>query len=450
MALKSSNKIDTNTYEIEVTVDGETFKKACTSAYLKGRKNIQVPGFRKGKATQGMIEKLYGEGVFYEEALDEVYPAAVSAAFDEAGLEVVDAPFDLEIPVMDKENGVEMKMKVTTYPEVKLGDYKGLKVAKLPTEATDEDVDNELKALQERNSRLIVADDRAAQNGDTVSLDFEGFVDGVAFEGGKGEDFQLKLGSGQFIPGFEEQVAGHKIDEDFDVTVTFPEDYQMTDYAGKEAVFKCKIHSISKEEIPELTDDFVKEISDFDTVDEWKADAKKKLEENAEQTAKVGFENALVAKLIDKVQDPIPHCMFEQRADGMMDAFANQLKGQNVDLDLYLQYTGMTKDQLKETYLERAENEVKLRLALEKIAELEGLEVADEELDAELTKLAEQYNMTLDDVKARIPVAEYKLDMLVTKALDLVKDSAVVDNSEPAEAEAEKAEEAPAEDKDAE
>ena len=209
----------------------------------------------------------------------------------------------------------------------------------------------------------------------------------------------------------------------------------MTDYAGKEAVFKCKIHSISKEEIPELTDDFVKEISDFDTVDEWKADAKKKLEENAEQTAKVGFENALVAKLIDKVQDPIPHCMFEQRADGMMDAFANQLKGQNVDLDLYLQYTGMTKDQLKETYLERAENEVKLRLALEKIAELEGLEVADEELDAELTKLAEQYNMTLDDVKARIPVAEYKLDMLVTKALDLVKDSAVVDNSEPAEAE---------------
>ncbi|MBS1311859.1 MAG: trigger factor, partial [Ruminococcus sp.] len=225
---------------------------------------------------------------------------------------------------------------------------------------------------------------------------------------------------------------------------------QMTDYAGKEAVFKCKIHSISKEEIPELTDDFVKEISDFDTVDEWKADAKKKLEENAEQTAKVGFENALVAKLIDKVQDPIPHCMFEQRADSMMDAFANQLKGQNVDLDLYLQYTGMTKDQLKETYLERAENEVKLRLALEKIAELEGLEVADEELDAELTKLAEQYNMTLDDVKARIPVAEYKLDMLVTKALDLVKDSAVVDNSEPAEAEAEKAEEAPAEDKDAE
>lgn len=294
---------------------------------------------------------------------------------------------------------------------------------------------------------MVSVDDRAAEMGDEVTLDFEGFFGDTPFEGGKGEDFQLKLGSGQFIPGFEEQVAGHKIDEDFDVTVTFPEDYQMTDYAGKEAVFKCKIHSISKEEIPELTDDFVKEISDFDTVDEWKADAKKKLEENAEQTAKVGFENALVAKLIDKVQDPIPHCMFEQRADGMMDAFANQLKGQNVDLDLYLQYTGMTKDQLKETYLERAENEVKLRLALEKIAELEGLEVADEELDAELTKLAEQYNMTLDDVKARIPVAEYKLDMLVTKALDLVKDSAVVDNSEPAEAEAE---EAPAEDKDAE
>ena len=341
----------------------------------------------------------------------------------------------VEVTSVSKEDGATVKIICVTKPEIHIADYKGMTAPKEDKEITDEDVAKQAENVCKRNAKMVSVDDRAAEMGDEVTLDFEGFFGDTAFEGGKGEDFQLKLGSGQFIPGFEEQVAGHKIDEDFDVTVTFPEDYQMTDYAGKEAVFKCKIHSISKEEIPELTDDFVKEISDFDTVDEWKADAKKKLEENAEQTAKVGFENALVAKLIDKVQDPIPHCMFEQRADGMMDAFANQLKGQNVDLDLYLQYTGMTKDQLKETYLERAENEVKLRLALEKIAELEGLEVADEELDAELTKLAEQYNMTLDDVKARIPVAEYKLDMLVTKALDLVKDSAVVDNSEPAEAE---------------
>ena len=410
MILKSSEKTDVNMTELVATVDAETFEKAIEAVYQRQKKNISLPGFRKGKVPRRLCERTYGEGVFFEDALNLILNMEMPGVIAEAALNLVDAPKE------DKE-------------------------------ITDEDVAKQAENVCKRNAKMVSVDDRAAEMGDEVTLDFEGFFGDTPFEGGKGEDFQLKLGSGQFIPGFEEQVAGHKIDEDFDVTVTFPEDYQMTDYAGKEAVFKCKIHSISKEEIPELTDDFVKEISDFDTVDEWKADAKKKLEENAEQTAKVGFENALVAKLIDKVQDPIPHCMFEQRADSMMDAFANQLKGQNVDLDLYLQYTGMTKDQLKETYLERAENEVKLRLALEKIAELEGLEVADEELDAELTKLAEQYNMTLDDVKARIPVAEYKLDMLVTKALDLVKDSAVVDNSEPAEAEAE---EAPAEDKDAE
>jgi trigger factor len=276
---------------------------------------------------------------------------------------------------------------------------------------------------------MVSIDDRAAEIGDEVTIDFEGFFGDTAFEGGKGEDFQLKLGSGQFIPGFEDQVAGHSIDEAFDVTVTFPEDYQMTEYAGKEAVFKCLIHAISHEELPELTDDFIKEVSNFDTVEEWKADTKKKMQENADQTAQVGFENALIEKLISKVEDPIPHCMFEQRADSLMESFANRLKQQNVDMDLYLQYTGMTQDDLKATYLDRAESEVKLRLALEKIAELEALEVSDEELDAELSKLAEENNMTLEDVKSRIPVAEYKVDMLVTKALELVKETAVVDNT---------------------
>ena len=433
MAVKNE-QIEKNLVKLTFEVSAEDFDKAINQVYKKNVKKFNVPGYRKGKAPRKIIEKYYTEAVFYDEAINSVLPQAYDEALKESGVESVARP-EIDVEEIKKGEPVVFTALVTTKPEVKLGDYKGIEVEKIDHTVTDEDVDKDIEATQKKNARLITVDDRAIENGDIAVIDFEGFVDDVAFEGGKGEDFQLKLGSGQFIPGFEEQVAGHKIDEDFDVTVTFPEDYQMTDYAGKEAVFKCKIHSISKEEIPELTDDFVKEISDFDTVDEWKADAKKKLEENAEQTAKVGFENALVAKLIDKVQDPIPHCMFEQRADGMMDAFANQLKGQNVDLDLYLQYTGMTKDQLKETYLERAENEVKLRLALEKIAELEGLEVADEELDAELTKLAEQYNMTLDDVKARIPVAEYKLDMLVTKALDLVKDSAVVDNSEPAEAE---------------
>ena len=443
-------KISSNKVKLTFVVPAEDFDKALNQAYLKDRSKINVPGFRKGKAPRAVIERMYGEGVFYDDALDAIFPALYAEAIKEHNIDVVDRP---QVDVQEIGAGKELKFTAEVFvrPDVTLGEYKNLTVEVEPKEVvTEDEIQARISQDQQKGARTIDVTDRGVDYTDTVNLDYAGSVDGVPFEGGTAQGQTLKIGSGAFIPGFEEQVAGHKIDEDFDVTVTFPEDYLMTDYAGKEAVFKCKIHSISKEEIPELTDDFVKEISDFDTVDEWKADAKKKLEENAEQTAKVGFENALVAKLIDKVQDPIPHCMFEQRADSMMDAFANQLKGQNVDLDLYLQYTGMTKDQLKETYLERAENEVKLRLALEKIAELEGLEVADEELDAELTKLAEQYNMTLDDVKARIPVAEYKLDMLVTKALDLVKDSAVVDNSEPAEAEAEKTEEAPAEDKDAE
>lgn len=434
---------------LEVVVDGEAWENAQKKAFNDFKKNVSIKGFRTGKVPEALLKKQISKEAIYDRAVEGVANEALVEAVKEHNLELVARP-TLDYKDASDES-VTLVINCVVSPEVTLGEYKGLDIHKDEVNVTDEDVEAELSKVQDRFADWVLREEgQPAEDGDQVTIDFVGKKDGEPFEGGSGENYPLELGSNTFIPGFEEQLVGVKTDDVKDVTVTFPEDYQMTDYAGKEAVFKCKIHSISKEEIPELTDDFVKEISDFDTVDEWKADAKKKLEENAEQTAKVGFENALVAKLIDKVQDPIPHCMFEQRADGMMDAFANQLKGQNVDLDLYLQYTGMTKDQLKETYLERAENEVKLRLALEKIAELEGLEVADEELDAELTKLAEQYNMTLDDVKARIPVAEYKLDMLVTKALDLVKDSAVVDNSEPAEAEAEKTEEAPAEDKEAE
>ena len=237
MALKSSNKVDVNTYELVITIDSEAFNEACKKAFLKDRKNIQIPGFRKGKATMGMVEKMYGEGAFFEEALDALYPEAVSAAFEEAELNVVDTN-NVNVPVMSKTEGVEITMTVTTYPEVKLGEYKGLKVTKLPTEATDEDIENELLSMQKRNSRLIDVTDRAAEMGDTATIDFEGFTDGVAFEGGKGENYPLELGSGSFIPGFEEQVAGHSIDEEFDVNVTFPEEY-AAELAGKEAVFKC-------------------------------------------------------------------------------------------------------------------------------------------------------------------------------------------------------------------
>lgn len=424
MALKSSNKVDTNTYEIEVTVAPEVFADACKSAYMKQRKSIQIPGFRKGKATQGMIEKVYGEGAFYEEALEIVYPKAVSEAIEEAGLRTVDQPFDLDVPVMSKAEGVEMKMKVTVYPEVKLGDYKGLTATMLPTEATDEDVDAELENMRDRNSRLVSVDDREAQMGDTAEIDFEGFVDGVAFDGGKGENYPLELGSGSFIPGFEEQVAGHKIDEEFDVNVTFPEEY-AAELAGKDAVFKCKIHEIKTKEMPELDDEFVKDVSEFDTLDELKADIKKGLSEKKEADAKADFENQLIEQVVENMECEIPECMFESRTNEMVQDYSYRLQMQGIDLNTYLSYMGQDMDTFKKTFREGAENQVKASIALEAIVAAEKIEVTDEEIDAEVAKLAEQYKMEADQIKSAVPADQLASDIKTRKALDLVVESAV-------------------------
>lgn len=424
MALKSSNKVDTNTYEIEVTVAPEVFADACKSAYMKQRKSIQLPGFRKGKATQGMIEKVYGEGAFYEEALEIVYPKAVSEAIEEAGLRTVDQPFDLDVPVMSKAEGVEMKMKVTVYPEVKLGDYKGLKATMLPTEASDEDVDTELENMRDRNSRLVSVDDREAQMGDTAEIDFEGFVDGVASDGGKGENYPLELGSGSFIPGFEEQVAGHKIDEEFDVNVTFPEEY-AAELAGKDAVFKCKIHEIKTKEMPELDDEFVKDVSEFDTLDELKADIKKSLSEKKEADAKADFENQLIEQVVENMECEIPECMFESRTNEMVQDYSYRLQMQGIDLNTYLSYMGQDMDTFKKTFREGAENQVKASIALEAIVAAENIEVTDEEIDAEVAKLADQYKMEADQIKAAVPADQLASDIKTRKALDLVVESAV-------------------------
>ncbi len=425
MALKSSNKVDTNTYEIEVTVDSETFNDACKKAYLKGRKDIQIPGFRKGKATQGMIEKMYGEGAFFEEALDIVYPDAVSSAIEEAELKVVDAPFDLEIPVMSKAEGVEMKMKVTTYPEVKLGKYKELEATKLSTEATDEDVENELKQMQERNSRLIDVTDRAAEMGDTATIDFEGFTDGVAFDGGKGENYPLELGSGSFIPGFEEQVAGHKVDEEFDVNVTFPEEY-AEELAGKEAVFKCKIHEIKSKELPELDDEFAKDVSEFDTLDEVKEDLKKQISEKKENDAKYDLENQLLEQVVEGMEAEIPECMFAKRTDEMIQDYAYRLQMQGLDLETYLKYMGQDMDTFKSSFKDGAEKQVKVSIALAAIVDAENIEVTDEEIDAEAAKIGEQYGMDAEQVKKAVPAEQLVEDIKRNKAVDLIIESAVI------------------------
>ena len=423
MALKSSNKVDTNTYEIEVTVDAQTFADACKSAYMKQRKSIQIPGFRKGKATQGMVEKVYGEGAFYEEALEILYPNAVQSAIDEAELKVVGQPFDLDVPVMSKAEGVEMKMKVTTYPEVKLGEYKGLEAKMLDTEATDDDVAEELKNMQDRNSRLVTVEDIAAEMGDTAEIDFEGFVDGVAFEGGKGENYPLELGSGSFIPGFEEQVVGHKSEEEFDVNVTFPEEY-AEELAGKDAVFKCKIHEIKSKELPELDDDFAKDVSEFDTLDELKADLKKQIGERKTASANTDFENQLLEQVCDNMEVEIPECMFDQKCDEMIQDYAYRLQMQGIDLNTYLGYLGQTQEQFKAQFMDGAKQQVKTQIALDAIVEAEKLEATEDEINAEIDKLAAQYDMEADKIKAAVPQDQIAKDVTTKKAVDLIVNSA--------------------------
>jgi len=423
MALKSSNKIDTNTYEVEVTVDPLTFVEACKTAFMKQRKSIQLPGFRKGKATQGMVEKIYGEGAFYEDALEIVYPNAVQSAIDEAGLRIVDQPYDLDVSIINKADGVEMKFKVTTYPEVKLGDYKGLEAEMLSAEVSDEDVENELKALQDRNSRLVTVEDRAAEMGDSVELDFEGFVDGVAFDGGKGENYPLELGTGAFIPGFEEQVAGHNSEEEFDVNVTFPEEYEAS-LAGKEAVFKCKIHEIKRKELPELDDDFAKDVSEFDTLDELKDDIKKQIAERKEKEAKADFENKLLELVIEKIEAEIPECMFNQKVDEMVQDYAYRLQMQGLDLNTYLQYMGQTIEQFKTQFEEGAKKQVMVALALEAIVEAEKIEATEDEISEEVVKLAKQYDMDADQIRAAVPEEQLANDIKNRKAVDLIVESA--------------------------
>ena len=424
MALKSSNKVDTNVYEIEVTVDAQTFADACKSAYMRQRKSIQLPGFRKGKAPMGMVEKAYGEAVFYEDALEIVYPQAVQAAIDEAELRVVDQPFDLDVPVMSKSEGVEMKMKVTVYPEVKLGKYKGLKAEYGETEATDDDVAEELKNMQERNSRLVSVEDRPAEMGDTAEIDFEGFVDGEAFDGGKGENYPLELGSGSFIPGFEEQVAGHNVDDEFDVNVTFPEEYQA-DLAGKEAVFKCKIHEIKKKELPELDDEFAKDVDEeVETLDELKEKLTKQISEKKAEDAKREFENALIQQVIDNMEAEVPECMNTQKVDELVQDYGYRLQMQGIDINTYLQYLGQTMDDFKKQFEDGAKQQVRVAIALEEIAKAENIEATEQEINAEVDKLAEQYGMDAEQIKAAVPTEQLENDIKTRKAVDVVVDSA--------------------------
>ncbi|MCQ2459685.1 MAG: trigger factor [Ruminococcus sp.] len=428
MSLKSSNKTDVNTTELVISIDAEKFEAAVEQEYQRQKKNIQINGFRKGKVTRKMAEKTFGEGAFYEGAINALLGPELEMAVTETGLNLVDTP-SVEVTSISKEDGVEIKAVCVTKPEIEISDYRGIKAAKVVKEITEEDIEKQIDIIRKKNARIVSVEDRAAQMDDEVTIDFEGFFGDEAFEGGKGEDHQLRLGSGQFIPGFEDQIVGHNIGDNFDVNVTFPENYQMEDYAGKAATFKVALKAISYEELPEINDDLIKDATEFDTVAEYKDDIKAKLEESAVKQADAVFENAIMEALINKVDAPIPNCMFEQRITALMRDFQQQLQSQGMDIKMYYQFTGMNEDTMRDTYRDRAVGEVKLRLALEKIAEIEKLEVTEEEINNGLSEIAAANNIDVEMVKRFIPIEDYKNDMLVQKAVELVKDNAVVDNS---------------------
>lgn len=425
MSLKATNNVETNKYELEIEISAEDFEAAIEKAYLKARKNIAMPGFRKGKAPRKLIEKEYGEQVFFEDAVNLLYAPVVNGAVEESGLELVTRP-EVEVTEISKENGVKLKATCITKPEVEVKDYKGIEVEKVVNPVTDEDINKQLDALREKNVTVETVDDRAAESGDDVVIDFEGFKDDVAFEGGKAEDFTLSLGSGQFIPGFEDQIVGHNAGEEFDINVTFPEEYQVKELAGAPAVFKIKLKSISKKVMPELDDDMVKDSTEFDTVDEYKADVKKKLEEANEKHADSEVEAKIFDKVIENMTAEIPQVMFDNRVNEMIGELEQRLAPQGISLDLYMQYTGQTIDTVKKAYAEQAEKQVKLRLALEKIAKLENIEVTEDELKAEFDKLAEAYKLDVDQIKQFIHDDDLKKDIAVGKAVDLIKDAAVI------------------------
>ena len=423
MEIISQNNTATNTTAIEFSFTAEEFENAISAAYNKRKKSITVPGFRKGKAPRKVIEAQYGESVFYDDAVNSLYNQNIVAVIDKTGLDVVDVE-NTEVVEVSKENGVKFKADIITKPVVEISDYKGLEVKKTTKTVDDAAVDAEIEKVRNRNARSISVEDRAAQIGDTAVIDFEGFLDGVAFEGGKGEKFPLELGSGSFIPGFEEQVAGKNIGEDFDVNVTFPEHYQAENLAGKPAVFKCKLHEIKGKELPNVDDEFVKDVSEFDTLDEYKADIKSKLKKAAPDEASTNLDNALVDAVIGKMKAEVPQVMYQRRIDEIVREWSARNR---ISVEDYLKYTGVTMDQFRANFTEVAKRQVDLRLALEKIAELENITVSDEDVEKEYADMAEQYKMEADKIKAAVPADAIKNDLKIEKALDLVRDSAKIE-----------------------
>ena len=421
MSLIKKELTEKSGFELEFSVSREVYEKAEYEAYRKNVKSINIPGFRKGKAPKAIIEKYYGKGIWFEDAINECIPEAFEEAVKEAGITIVGQPqFDL----VSNDGDIVLKAVGFVKPEVSIDGYKGIAVEKKVNPVTDADVDAEVEAARKRNARTLDVTDRAAEMGDIANIDYEGFVDGVAFDGGKGVGHDLTLGSGQFIPGFEEQIVGKTIGEEFDVNVTFPEDYSAKDLAGKAATFKCTVKSLKQ--LPELDDEFVKDVSEFDTVDEYKADLKSKLTERAEANAERELENALAEKLMDLLVAEIPEPMFEAETENYLRDYDTRLRSSGLDLKTYMQYTGLTLDAIRAQLRPQAEKQVKIRLALEKIAVLENVEATEDEVNDEFNRIGATYGVDVEEVKKMIAPEDVKADLLTAKAMALVKENAKI------------------------
>lgn len=425
MSVKVEN-LEKNMVKLTIEVSAEDLEKAINSVFLKTKNRIQIPGFRKGKAPRRMIEQIYGKTVFLEDAANEVIPEEYRKAASESGLTITSSP-KIEAVQLEPGKPFIFSAEVAVKPEVTLGEYKGMQVAKADLDVTEEEVLAEIRREQEKNSRIVTVEDRPAQEGDTVTLDFEGFVDGTPFEGGKGTDHPLVLGSGSFIPGFEEQLVGANTGGHVEVKVTFPKEYQAAELAGKEAVFQCDIKKIEKKELPELDDEFAQDVSEFDTMDAYKESVKKTLEERKQEAAKTEKENAAVDKVIENAQMDIPDAMIETQAQQMLEDFANRMQMQGLSMEQYFQFTGQSAEKMLEDMKPQALKRIQTRLVLEKVAETEGIEISDEELEEEFKKMAESYKMEVEKVKELMKegLETMKQDLAVQKAVTLIADSAV-------------------------
>lgn len=432
MNLIATNNVETNKYQLQIEVTPEEFNKTLDAVFKAESKKLNIPGFRKGKAPRAFVEKYYGEEVFFDAAVDRLYRSIVMEAIDQSKLEVVSIG-DFKIDEISKAAGVQCTLTVITKPEASIEGYKGIEVTREPVVVTEGDINSELERVRERNSRMITVEGRAAENGDIAVIDFDGYVDDKQFDGGKAENYELTLGAGQFIPGFEDQIVGHSTGEDFDVNVTFPEDYHAEELKGKAAVFKIKLHELKTKELPEVDDEFVKDVSEFDTLEEYKKDIEKKLLERREKAADADVENQLIDAVIEKVQAEIPDEMVENEVDEIINAFAQRLQSQGLKLETYLQYTNMTTDDLRAQYKPQADRQVKVRLGLEKIAQLEGIKPTDEECEEELKRLSEAYGMPLENVKGLVNMDMVSADLANQKAVEFVRANAVIKEPEAGE-----------------